>query len=192
MPHPDTSRPYRAAVRRRRDRTIGLAVAAAAALAVAGCAGAEPESGDPAVSGPPKVATGIRVVDVQPVGKVLVDSRGMAVYVNNADTLRALRCTGTCEQTWRPVEVSGDAVPAKIGGVNGTFSVVERPDGTNQLALTGHPLYTYAKDTKKGSIGGNWTTETLRGTKVTWHVVTATGALPTHSASPTATTEPGN
>jgi predicted lipoprotein with Yx(FWY)xxD motif len=171
---------------------LAVVSAATAALAVAGCAGPAPSSGDPAVSGPPKVATGIRVVDVKPVGKVLVDRAGMAVYVNNADTLRAIRCTGECAQTWRPVEVKGDAVPAKIGGVNGTFTVVERPDGMHQLALTGRPLYTYAKDTKKGSIGGNWTTETRGGTKVTWHAVTATGALPTHSASPTATTEPGN
>ncbi len=168
---------------------VGIAVAVAAA---AGCAGPAPTTGDAAVSGPPRVATGIRVVEVPPIGKILVNSDGMAVYVNNSDTLRAIRCTGACTDTWRPVEVSGDAVPAKLAGINGTFSVVERPDHTKQLALTGHLLYTYAKDSKKGSIGGNWTTENQRGTRVTWHVVTATGALPTHSASPTNTAESGN
>jgi predicted lipoprotein with Yx(FWY)xxD motif len=172
-------------------RAVGLAVASAA-LAVTGCSGPDPSTGDSAASGPPKVATGIRVIEVATVGRILVDESGKAVYVNNADTLRAIRCTGACAETWQPVEVTGEAVPAKVGGVNGTFSIIDRPGGDKQLALTGHPLYTYTKDTKKGSISGNWATETLAGRKATWHVVTATGVLPARSASPSPTADSGS
>ena len=47
-------------------------------------------------------------------------------------------------------------------GVTGNLSVIERPDGTYQLAYNGKPLYLWARDTKPGDVngdgvGGVWT-----------------------------------
>jgi predicted lipoprotein with Yx(FWY)xxD motif len=106
------------------------------------------------------------------------------LYVNNVDRLTRIQCASACLAVWKPVEVAGDAVPAKLPGINGTFTVVKRPGGVKQLALTGHPLYTFTKDTKPKSASGNMSTDAFGGRHFSWHVATATGAMPTHSPSP--------
>jgi len=60
----------------------------------------------------------------------------------------AAACAGDCTRTWRPFEAAADA---KIAG---DWSVVVRDGGTRQWAWKGHPLYTYAQDTKPGDALG--------------------------------------
>jgi predicted lipoprotein with Yx(FWY)xxD motif len=137
----------------------------------------------------------IRVRDVKGLGKILVNAHGRPLYVNNVDTAGRIRCAGACSISWRPFEISAESVPSKLPGINGTFSVVERPDGTRQLALTGHPLYAYVEDKEPGTAAGNWVTVAFSGSNFTWRVVTATGVLPprtTVSPSPTAGGEPAS
>lgn len=99
----------------------------------------------------------IRVVEAPDVGKVLVDSQGRPLYVNNVETARRLVCDRACTSTWRPVTVPTKAVVEKLDGVNGSFGTVKRRDGSYQLMLTGQPLYTYVKDEKLPLVGSGAT-----------------------------------
>jgi predicted lipoprotein with Yx(FWY)xxD motif len=87
-------------------------------------------------------------------GKVLVDSKGLTLYVWDRDTTAGKSsCTGGCATVWPPVAVTGMHTYG-AGLTASTFSVITRTDGTKQLAVNGKPLYTFANDTKPGDVKG--------------------------------------
>jgi predicted lipoprotein with Yx(FWY)xxD motif len=167
-----------------RDVTTRLlaGVAALAFLATA-CGGGDDTTDSGEADDVRAIKLAVRVVEVPEHGRIVGTARGMSLYVNDADTRERIRCTGSCAVTWHPVEVADEHVEAKVDGVNGTFGVVERPDGTLQLTLTGRPLYTYAKDSRGGVATGDGVTAKVGGTTLTWHVIRATGAMPTSTAT---------
>jgi predicted lipoprotein with Yx(FWY)xxD motif len=87
-------------------------------------------------------------------GKVLVDKKGLTLYIWDKDaTAGNSTCTGACSTVWPPVTVTamhtyGARLTASM------FSVIIRADGTKQLAVNGKPLYTFASDTKPGDVKG--------------------------------------
>lgn len=174
---------------------VGAVLLGALALAAAACTGPDPSDGSKDKDGGRiSVETPvIRVREVEGLGKILVNAHGLPLYVNNVDTAGRIRCAGACSISWRPFEIGAESVPPKLPGINGTFTVVERPDGTRQLALTGRPLYAYAEDKEPGTATGNWVTAAFSGSKFTWRVVTATGVLPPRpTGSPSSTTDGEN
>jgi predicted lipoprotein with Yx(FWY)xxD motif len=86
---------------------------------------------------------------------VLADGKGRTLYVFTKDTPNASQCHDACAKAWPPFLVA-DATKA-----GGSFSIVNRKDGTQQWAHHGQPLYYYAGDgtageqTGEGS-GGVW------------------------------------
>jgi predicted lipoprotein with Yx(FWY)xxD motif len=117
----------------------------AASSAAAGAGGAA-APGTPAAV-PPTVQ-----VETSTLGPVLADSSGMTLYVNTDDTSNSSTCTGTCTGTWLPLTSPGQ--PVAGAGVSGALSTFKRSDGTEQVALNGHPLYLYAKDQRPGQTSG--------------------------------------
>jgi predicted lipoprotein with Yx(FWY)xxD motif len=102
-------------------------------------------------------------------GKILVDDKGMTLYLFEKDKGGKPTCTGACATAWPPV-VSTDK-PLAGQGVNGTWlGVADRADGTKQVTYNGHPLYRYAKDTKPGDLTG----QGLEAFGAKWYVVDAT------------------
>ena len=87
-------------------------------------------------------------------GKVLVNSQGRTLYHFTKDSATQIACAGSCGVTWPPVTVPSGQQPQAGSGVTGTLSVVKRPDGTQQVAMNGLPLYTYSGDTKAGDTNG--------------------------------------
>ncbi len=88
-------------------------------------------------------------------GKVLVDPRGMTLYVSDADKPNVSTCAAACARTWVPLEAPRLAIAI------GDFAPISRPDGTKQWAFKARPLYTYAGDAKAGEakgegVGGQW------------------------------------
>ena len=85
-------------------------------------------------------------------GKVLVDGKGMTLYLFEPDTAAASACTDTCAQTWPPLTgtaTAGDGVDAsKLGSA-------PRDGGAQQVTYNGHRLYTFSGDTKPGDTKGN-------------------------------------
>jgi predicted lipoprotein with Yx(FWY)xxD motif len=147
----------------RARRAAPLAVAAAALLLTAACGGSS-SGGSSTTSSTGAAGSGGAVVKVAKtsLGSVLETSNGRVIYLLTADKSAASSCTGGCLQLWPPVTAVSTAPSAP--GVSAKLAVLERPDGTRQLTVAGHPAYTYAADTAAGqtsgqgitSYGGTW------------------------------------
>jgi predicted lipoprotein with Yx(FWY)xxD motif len=102
-------------------------------------------------------------------GNVLVDDKGLTVYRFDADTTpgKSTCGPGVCASTWPAV--TGIGTPATGAGIEASnLSTFKRADGTTQLQIAGHPLYTFAGDKKPGDTNG-------QGILDKWYAVTADG-----------------
>jgi predicted lipoprotein with Yx(FWY)xxD motif len=116
--------------------------------------------------------------DSTSLGTVLANAAGHTLYWFAIDTPTASKCYGTCAGYWhavigKPSLASGVSVPDKFG-------TIKRKNGQVQATYDGHPLYTYAGDTKAGEASGN--DLNLSGGK--WYAMTPTGAKPTAKSAP--------
>lgn len=158
-------------------RHLQLVVCAFGALLASACSSPSSPGGDQkpaadtvteaaAPSGPAGIATA-----QTPLGTILTDSHGRAVYLFVADKGVTSTCTGTCAQEWPPVTSTG---PATVGaGLNSALiSSSPRPDGTAQVTYNGHPLYYYDDDKGPGTTAGQG--ETSFGAN--WYVLSPAGA----------------
>lgn len=105
-----------------------------AALALAGgCAATQPAA-------PASVQNG-----------VLVGANGMTLYTFDKDTAGNGKsaCNGQCAVNWPPL-MAGAMAPA-----GPAYSVVQRDDGSRQIAYKGKPLYYWVKDAKPGDKTGD-------------------------------------
>jgi predicted lipoprotein with Yx(FWY)xxD motif len=88
-------------------------------------------------------------------GSYLVGPNGMTLYSFSRDPLNTSVCNDQCATNWPPLTVeSADAITV-AEGVPGTFSTVERADGTLQVAYNGVPLYYWARDEAVGDTTGH-------------------------------------
>ena len=87
--------------------------------------------------------------------KVLVDDKGMTLYVWDQDTKAGeASCKDACAQAWPPLVVTGDATYG--AGLDASmFSTVKGTNGEKQLAVNGKPLYYWAADKKVGDATGD-------------------------------------
>jgi predicted lipoprotein with Yx(FWY)xxD motif len=84
----------------------------------------------------------------------VANSAGTAVYAVAGDT-DGSKCTGECTQAWPPMLVE-DAMPSDSPGLDASMvGVVQRADGSTQVAYNGHPLYRYGADTGAGRTAGH-------------------------------------
>jgi len=103
-------------------------------------------------------------------GKVLVDAKGMTLYQfeNDTEAGKSTCGAGQCASTWPAAIVTGAATAG--AGVTGKVSTFTRADdGKTQLQINGHPLYTFAGDTKAGDTNGQKIINK-------WYVTDAAGA----------------
>lgn len=94
------------------------------------------------------------------VGGVDSSQPGFTLYVFDGDLAApgASTCTGSCETTWPPVFVT-DGTASGVPGL----STIMRPDGSEQAAYQGRPLYFFSGDQAVGDalgdgVGGVWST----------------------------------
>jgi predicted lipoprotein with Yx(FWY)xxD motif len=85
---------------------------------------------------------------------ILVDSKGFTLYDFHKDKGTKSACYGACAGVWPPLTTSG-APQAMKGAEASKLGVTKRSDGAVQVTYAGHPLYTYAADTKPGDVKGN-------------------------------------
>ena len=146
-----------------------VAAAALAAIALAACSSSsKPASSNttPATNAPTTVAAapattaapasgGAAVVKIadSKFGKILVDSKGMTLYVDENDKPGAPACTGACLQAWPPV-VAPATASFGAGLTGKMFGDVTLSNGTKQLTVKGFPLYTWTADKKPGDVTG--------------------------------------
>ncbi|MEO8968157.1 MAG: hypothetical protein ABI355_11095 [Solirubrobacteraceae bacterium] len=87
---------------------------------------------------------------------ILVTSgSGRTLYHLKPESARHILCTSACAKLWPPLLVRSRQVQLKAGaGVHGHLSIVARPDGRLQAAFDGMPLYTFARDHRRGDANG--------------------------------------
>jgi predicted lipoprotein with Yx(FWY)xxD motif len=146
-------------------------VAIGALLAIAGCGGSSDSSsgeggaygggGEESTAAKSETASsetgsaGVVAVASNPkLGKIIVDSKGFTLYDFHKDKGAKSACYGACAGVWPPLTTSG-APKAMSGAEASKLGTSKRSDGTVQVTYAGHPLYTYASDTKPGDVKGN-------------------------------------
>jgi predicted lipoprotein with Yx(FWY)xxD motif len=169
-----------------------LAVLAAALLA-AGCGGSANSSGSTSAgtssgssasssgrygsssstpSTSTQAASGVATIAVRttPLGRILVDGRGMTLYLFEKDTGMMSTCNGSCAKFWPPVTTTG-AAKAGSGLDAGKLGATARTDGETEVTYNGHPLYYYAGDKQPGDTTG----QGLNAFGALWYVLSPAG-----------------
>ena len=115
-------------------------------------------------------------------GRILVDSRGHALYLFGKDLNGKSACTGQCATFWPPLIAAGKP-GAGAGAKASLLGTTRRADGRMQVTYNHHPLYTFVKDTKKGQTNGEgvnafgavWDAVSPNGAKVLKHTTSSGG-----------------
>jgi predicted lipoprotein with Yx(FWY)xxD motif len=163
-------------------RFRGLAVIGL--LAVAGIAGFEAVGS--AANGAAH-SSGTVSLRTTKLGKILVNPRGLTLYLFMKDKSAHSSCTGQCATYWPPL-VTKTKPTAGSGIKTSLLSWTKRSDGTMQVTYNKHPLYLFVKDTAAGQVNG----ENFSAFGAKWYVVNANGlkVLPGAHTGTTPTTTP--
>jgi predicted lipoprotein with Yx(FWY)xxD motif len=136
-----------------------MVAVAVSVLGVAACGGGSKSSSSAAPAGgvysTPKsspVAGATVKVATTKLGRILTDGNGRTLYLFEKDKGKASNCSGACAGIWPPLAAAtGVAGP---GVVSSDLGSIKRADGTTEATYAGHPLYTYAGDSKPGDTHG--------------------------------------
>jgi predicted lipoprotein with Yx(FWY)xxD motif len=173
----------------------GAAVVSVTALSVAACGGSG--NGASASTTPTAAAktTSARAATVRVanshLGKILVDSQGRTLYLFKKDSGKKSACSGMCATFWPPLRASGKPA-AGSGAHTSLVGTIKRSDGKPQVTYHGHPLYRFAKDTKRGqtngegltAFGGRWFAVSAAGNQVTGKSSKSAGGSGASSPAP--------
>jgi predicted lipoprotein with Yx(FWY)xxD motif len=86
-------------------------------------------------------------------GTILVTSSGRSLYLDSADKQGHPACTGGCLAIWPPLKASG--TPKASGSAKAAdLGTTKIAGGIKQVTYKGHPLYTFASDTRSGETSG--------------------------------------
>jgi predicted lipoprotein with Yx(FWY)xxD motif len=87
---------------------------------------------------------------------VVTNGAHKVLYVFDKDTKDTSNCTGTCKDTWPPVEINPHGGKVFVAGVDprAVGFVKRADDGNFQLTLNHHPIYTFSKDVKPFDTNG--------------------------------------
>jgi predicted lipoprotein with Yx(FWY)xxD motif len=110
---------------------------------------------------------------------IAVNGKGFAVYWLTGDSKSHPKCTkgNGCFSFWPPVTAASAKALSKAPGISGKLTSWKR-NGFTQAVLGGHPLYTFAPDTKKHDATG----EGIVGFGGTWHALTVSSGHSTTQA----------
>ncbi|HEV8105412.1 MAG TPA: hypothetical protein VGP69_16890 [Gaiellaceae bacterium] len=128
------------------NRLITLVTALIAAVAVAATAAAFALAADTGSSA--KVAIGR-----SPLGRILVDGKGITLYDFPPDKGTTSVCYGACAALWPPLLTHGKPI-AGPGVRASLLGTTKRKDGKLEVTYNGHPLYYWVGDHKPGQTTG--------------------------------------
>jgi predicted lipoprotein with Yx(FWY)xxD motif len=116
-------------------------------------------------------------------GTILVNGTGRSVYEFARDTGSTSTCDGGCASIWPPL-VAPDTLPPSLPGVSGQLGSTTRTDGSRQLTIAGHPVYTYSGDNAPGDTNG----QGIQLNGGVWNVVSPAGSPVTGSGPSSSST----
>ena len=142
---------------------------AAAAIGVAACG-----SNDESAASRAGSSAGIVSVASVDGSDVLADAAGMTLYTAAVEKGGKIRCVDGCTSFWKPLQASPTEARTAAGELDLKLTVVKRPDGEQQLALDGQPLYTFAEE-KAGALKGDGFVDDFQGTQFEWQAARTGG-----------------
>lgn len=119
-------------------------------------------------------------------GTVLTNVSGRTLYLYEGDTSSKFGCSGSCLKDWPPLTASGK--PLSSGGAKTAALGTTKRGSGKQVTYNGHPVYTFAGDTKAGQTGG----EGLKLNGKLWYAISPTGIAMTASKGPSSSTGGGS
>lgn len=116
---------------------------------------------------PPAGEPTINLANNPTFGQILVDDKGMTIYIDTMDLKGESTCLATCMQDWTPLFTLGHPISGM--GVNASLvGTLTTSYGLMIATYNGHPLYTAKVDKKPGDVNGE-------GSNVSWYVISVTG-----------------
>ena len=104
-------------------------------------------------------------------GQILVDGKGLTLYLFVADTGTTSTCYTSCATIWPPVLTTG--APQAGAGANATLlGTTTRTDGKVEVTYAGHPLYYFVQDKAPSDTTG----QGVNGFGGLWWVASPAGA----------------
>jgi predicted lipoprotein with Yx(FWY)xxD motif len=88
-----------------------------------------------------------------PLGRILVDGKGITLYDFPPDKGTTSVCYGACAALWPPLITKGKPV-AGPGARASLLGTTKRKDGKLEVTYNGHPLYYFVSDRKPGQTTG--------------------------------------
>ena len=113
-------------------------------------------------------------------GNILVNGKGMTLYIYTKDEANKVNCVDACLVNWPPLLTNGS--PKAGTGVDAALlGSAPMPDGTKIVTYNKMPLYLWVKDTKPGDTTG-------QDVGKVWYVIDPTGKVikPAESTTPAA------
>ena len=154
---------------------IGLCAALVLAVAglVAGCGGSGSKSGVAGASHVLRSAT-VKTRKINGLGVVLVNGRGLTLYMFKPDRHKRVTCKGSCAVAWPPLKLKKGQRPTAGGAARQKLLGSDRnPSGGRVVTYNRWPLYRYIADSKPGQANGQATN--LNGGL--WYVLSPTGKV---------------
>jgi predicted lipoprotein with Yx(FWY)xxD motif len=129
------------------NRSIELLSVLAAAVVLAAVAASV------ALAGTARNAAAKVDVARSPLGRILVDSKGITLYDFPPDKGTTSVCYGACAALWPPLLTTGKPL-AGTGVRASLLGTTRRKDGKLEVTYNGHPLYYFVSDRKPGQTTG--------------------------------------
>src|SRR3954471_9407519 len=131
---------------------IAVALVAVAAIAVI-VAIASGNHTHPTTGLTPKNASASIALHRTALGRYLVDARGRALYLFEADKPNTSTCTSACLSIWPAFTAT--TTPKAAPGVSASrIATIRAAAGQRQVTYDGHPLYHYVADHNPGDTTG--------------------------------------
>jgi predicted lipoprotein with Yx(FWY)xxD motif len=145
-----------------------VALAAVVALVAAGL-GASSSSARVQLSKPT-----VTTKKLKHLGTVLVNSRGLTLYMFKPDHQKKVTCNRSCRLVWPPLKIKKGQRPTAGGSARkGLLGTVKNPGGGRVVTYNRWPLYTYILDQRPGQAKGQRTN--LNGGL--WYVLSPSGKI---------------
>jgi predicted lipoprotein with Yx(FWY)xxD motif len=121
-----------------------------------------------ACSASPSALGGVLAVATTALGPVLVDSKGLTVYLLTADSPGHSTCSAQCLQFWPLVPApAGSGVLPMVSGISAATTTTTATSGTSMVTAASWPLNAFVKDAAPGDVTG----EGVKNFDGTWYAV---------------------
>jgi len=159
---------------RRGSTRIAAVAALAAALAVVAIGWTGTASSKAAAQHAAKAAT-VQTKTLKKLGTVLVNSKGLTLYMFVRDKQKKVTCTSqACVIIWPPLKVKGGQSPTAGGAARKKLLGSDQsPKGYRVVTYNHWPLYTYYLDKKPGQAKG----QGVNNSGGKWYVLSPSGKV---------------